>query len=134
MKSLKEYMKKMGFQTARDIRDLLIPEIKSAADLTRLGRLCPGGPGKMFLCGLCVEIGHCNAILLTDASACDRSPTLPGLLHLHRHLPEEGDHNDRTEDLTRGGRDAGTRGKFKIRGRVERQERKIIDKSEILQR
>ena len=69
MKSLKEYMKEMGFQKVRDIRDLLIQEIKSAADLTVWAGYAQVDPEKCSSCGLCVEIGHCNAIVLTDASA-----------------------------------------------------------------
>jgi dihydroorotate dehydrogenase/Pyruvate/2-oxoacid:ferredoxin oxidoreductase delta subunit len=69
MKSLKDYMKKMGFRTARDIRDRLIPEIKPASDLTVWGGYAQVDPRKCSKCGLCVEIGHCNAIVLTDASA-----------------------------------------------------------------
>jgi MinD superfamily P-loop ATPase len=69
MKSLKEYMKEMDFQTVRDIRDLLIQEIKSAADLTVWAGYAQVDPEKCSSCGLCVEIGHCNAILLTDESA-----------------------------------------------------------------
>ena len=49
MKSLKEYMKEMGFQTVRDIRDLLIQEIKSAADLTVWAGYAQVDPGKMLL-------------------------------------------------------------------------------------
>ncbi len=69
MKSLKEYMKEMGFQKLRDFRDLLIQEIKSAADLTVWAGYARVDPEKCSSCGMCVEIGHCNAILLTDASA-----------------------------------------------------------------
>ncbi len=69
MKSLREYMKEMGFQTVRDIRDLLIQEIKSAADLTIWAGYAQVDPEKCSSCGLCVEIGHCNAILLTDEAA-----------------------------------------------------------------
>jgi dihydroorotate dehydrogenase/NAD-dependent dihydropyrimidine dehydrogenase PreA subunit len=69
MKSLKEYMKEMDFQTVRDIRDLLIQEIKSAADLTVWAGYAQVDPEKCSSCGLCVEIGHCNAILLTDETA-----------------------------------------------------------------
>jgi dihydroorotate dehydrogenase/Pyruvate/2-oxoacid:ferredoxin oxidoreductase delta subunit len=69
MKSLKTYMKEMGFVSAREMRDLLITEIKSAADLT----LWPGyalvDKEKCSGCGLCVEIGHCNAIVMDDAVA-----------------------------------------------------------------
>ena len=69
MKSLKDYMKKMGFQSARDIRDRLLPEIKPASDLTVWAGYAQVDPKKCSKCGLCMEIGHCNAILLTDASA-----------------------------------------------------------------
>ena len=69
MKSLKEYMKEMGFRKLRDFRDLLIQEIKSAADLTVWAGYAQVDPEKCSSCGMCVEIGHCNAILLTDASA-----------------------------------------------------------------
>ncbi len=69
MKSLKNYMQKMGFQTVRDIRDLLIQEIKSAAELTVWAGVAQVDPEKCSSCGLCVEIGHCNAIVLTDEAA-----------------------------------------------------------------
>jgi Pyruvate/2-oxoacid:ferredoxin oxidoreductase delta subunit len=69
MKSLKTYMQKMGFQGARDFRDLLIQEIKSAAELTVWAGVAQVDPEKCSSCGLCVEIGHCNAIVLTDATA-----------------------------------------------------------------
>ena len=77
MKSLKDYMKKMGFQTVRDIRDLLIREIKSAAELTVWAGIAQVDPEKCSSCGLCAEIGHCNAIILTDAAAS----VLPDLCH-----------------------------------------------------
>jgi dihydroorotate dehydrogenase/Pyruvate/2-oxoacid:ferredoxin oxidoreductase delta subunit len=69
MKSLKTYMQKMGFQSVRDFRDLLIQEIKSAAELTVWAGVAQVDPEKCSSCGLCVEIGHCNAIVLTDAAA-----------------------------------------------------------------
>jgi dihydroorotate dehydrogenase/Pyruvate/2-oxoacid:ferredoxin oxidoreductase delta subunit len=69
MKSLRDYMKKMGFERVRDIRDLLIQEIKSADDLTTWAGYAQVDPEKCSSCGLCVEIGHCNAIVLTDESA-----------------------------------------------------------------
>jgi len=69
MKALKEYMRKMGFSTARDMRDLLIPEIKSAADLTLWVGYAQVDKQKCSGCGVCVEIGHCNAIALTEAVA-----------------------------------------------------------------
>lgn len=69
MKSLKDYMKTMGFQTARDIRDLLLTEIKPASELTVWAGYAQVDQEKCSACGLCLEIGHCNAIVLTDASA-----------------------------------------------------------------
>lgn len=69
MKSLKNYMQKMAFQTVRDIRDLLIQEIKSAAELTVWAGVAQVDPEKCSSCGLCLEIGHCNAIILTDEAA-----------------------------------------------------------------
>ncbi len=69
MKSLREYMEKMGFKALREIRDLLLQEIKSAADLTVWAGYAQVDPEKCSSCGLCVEIGHCNAIVLTDAAA-----------------------------------------------------------------
>jgi ferredoxin len=69
MKALKDYMQTMGFTAARDMRDLLVPEIRSAAELT----LSPGyavvDPETCSGCGACVEIGHCNAIVMTDGVA-----------------------------------------------------------------
>jgi len=66
MTALKSYMKEMGFSTAREMRDLLVSELKTAADLT----LRPGyawvDKDKCSGCGLCVEIGHCDAIVMPD--------------------------------------------------------------------
>jgi MinD superfamily P-loop ATPase len=69
MKSLKDYLKKMGFKSARDIRDLLLSEIKPASELTVWAGYAQVDPKKCSKCGLCVEIGHCNAIVMTDESA-----------------------------------------------------------------
>ncbi len=69
MKSLKDYMNKMGFDSLRDFRDLLTREIKSAADLTVWAGYAQVDPEKCSSCGMCAEIGHCNAVVLTDASA-----------------------------------------------------------------
>lgn len=69
MKSLKDYMGKMGFRSAKDIRDLLIGEIKPASDLTIWAGYAQVDPEKCSSCGLCTEIGHCNAIVLTDEAA-----------------------------------------------------------------
>ena len=69
LKSLKDYMGKMGFKTLGDIRDLLIEEIESAADLTLWAGFAQVDPEKCSSCGLCVNIGHCNAIVLTDGAA-----------------------------------------------------------------
>jgi MinD superfamily P-loop ATPase len=78
MKSLRDYMKKMGFERMRDIRDLLIQEIKAADDLTIWAGFAQVDPEKCSSCGLCVEIGHCNAIVLTDASASINSELCHG--------------------------------------------------------
>jgi Pyruvate/2-oxoacid:ferredoxin oxidoreductase delta subunit len=75
IKDLREYMQKMGFSKLRDFRDVLIQEFKSAADLTVWAGYAQVDPKKCSNCGLCAEIGHCNAILLTDASA-EISPDL----------------------------------------------------------
>jgi len=90
MKSLKDYMKKMGFQTARDFRDLLVEQIKSAAELTVWAGVAQVDPEECSSCGLCAQIGHCNAIIPDRCGGLRPSQALPGLLHLHRHrhLPE----------------------------------------------
>jgi dihydroorotate dehydrogenase/Pyruvate/2-oxoacid:ferredoxin oxidoreductase delta subunit len=69
MKSLNDYMKNMGFQKVGDIRDLLIPEIKPATELTIWAGYAQVDPVKCSSCGLCLEIGHCNAIVMTDEAA-----------------------------------------------------------------
>lgn len=69
MRSLKAYMKKMGFQNALDLRDLLFREIRPASELTVWAGYAQVDPEKCSSCGLCVEIGHCNAIMLTDDGA-----------------------------------------------------------------
>ena len=69
MRSLKGYMKKMGFQNALDLRDLLLQEIRPASELTIWAGYAHVDPEKCSSCGLCVEIGHCNAIVMTDDGA-----------------------------------------------------------------
>ena len=69
MRSLKNYMKKMGFQSALDFRDLLLQEIRPASELTVWAGYAQVDPEKCSSCGLCVEIGHCNAIVMTDDGA-----------------------------------------------------------------
>ena len=69
MKSLKGYMNKMGFKKVSDFRDLLIREIKPASNLTVWAGYARVDPEKCSSCGLCVEIGHCDAIVMTDAGA-----------------------------------------------------------------
>lgn len=69
MRSLKGYMKKMGFQNALDLRDLLLQEIRPASELTIWAGYAHVDPEKCSSCGLCVEIGHCNAIMMTDDGA-----------------------------------------------------------------
>lgn len=69
MRSLKAYMKKMGFQNALDLRDLLLQEIRPASELTVWAGYAQVDPEKCSSCGLCVEIGHCNAIMMTDDGA-----------------------------------------------------------------
>lgn len=69
MQALVDYMQKMGFQTARDMRDLLLPELKSAAELTLWGGYAQVDVAKCSGCGDCVEIGHCDAITMIDGVA-----------------------------------------------------------------
>ncbi|MGQ9693760.1 MAG: 4Fe-4S binding protein [Thermodesulfobacteriota bacterium] len=69
VKSLHDYMAKMGFRNVREIRDLLISEIKPANELTVWAGYAQVELPKCSKCGLCLEIGHCNAIILTDEGA-----------------------------------------------------------------
>jgi len=62
-------MTQMGFRNVREIRDLLIPEIKPANELTVWAGYAQVDPQKCSKCGLCLEIGHCNAIILTEEAA-----------------------------------------------------------------
>lgn len=69
MSSLKEYAERMGFQTVGDFRDLLVKEIRPASELTIWAGYAQVDPKKCSLCGLCLKIGHCNAIVLTEETA-----------------------------------------------------------------
>ncbi len=69
LKSLHDYMAKMGFKNVREIRDLLISEIKPANELIVGAGYAEIDPQKCSKCGLCLEIGHCQAIILTDEAA-----------------------------------------------------------------
>jgi dihydroorotate dehydrogenase/Pyruvate/2-oxoacid:ferredoxin oxidoreductase delta subunit len=74
MTDLRAYMQEMGFTTARDMRDLLLPALKSAAELTLWGGYAKVEPAKCSACGECVDIGHCDAITMADVASVD--PTL----------------------------------------------------------
>lgn len=69
MKALKVYMGEMGFEAARDMRDLLLPELKSAAELTLWGGYARVDKATCHGCGACVEVGHCDAITMVDGVA-----------------------------------------------------------------
>jgi dihydroorotate dehydrogenase/Pyruvate/2-oxoacid:ferredoxin oxidoreductase delta subunit len=74
MTDLRQYMQDMGFTSARDMRDLLLPEIKSAAELTLWGGYAKVDGAKCSACGECIDIGHCDAITMADVAVVD--PTL----------------------------------------------------------
>jgi dihydroorotate dehydrogenase/Pyruvate/2-oxoacid:ferredoxin oxidoreductase delta subunit len=69
MKALRDYMQEMGFESARDMRDLLLPELKSAAELTLWGGYARVDTATCHGCGACVEVGHCDAISMIDGVA-----------------------------------------------------------------
>jgi ferredoxin len=69
MTALKAYMQTMGFATARDMRDLLLPELKSAAELTLWGGYAVVDEARCSGCGECVEVGHCDAITMVGGIA-----------------------------------------------------------------
>ncbi len=69
MKSLKGYMSEMGFRQAPDLRDLFLAEIRPASELTVWPGYAEVDPAKCSACGLCAEIGHCQAIVMTDEGA-----------------------------------------------------------------
>lgn len=69
MTSLRDYMKEMGFQDIRDVRDLLIGEIKSASELTVWQGHAEVAPQKCSACESCLDIGHCGAIAMDDGVA-----------------------------------------------------------------
>ena len=71
MTDLRQYMQDMGFTTAREMRDLLLPEIKSAAELTLWGGYAQVEPAKCSACGECIDIGHCDAIAMADVAVVD---------------------------------------------------------------
>jgi ferredoxin len=71
MTNLHSYMAKMGFTTIREIRDLLLPEIKSAAELTLRGGYAQVDPTKCSACGECIDIGHCDAITMADVASIE---------------------------------------------------------------
>jgi dihydroorotate dehydrogenase/Pyruvate/2-oxoacid:ferredoxin oxidoreductase delta subunit len=71
MTDLRRYMQEMGFSTAREMRDLLLPAIKSAAELTLWGGYAKVEPAKCSACGECIDIGHCDAISMHDVASID---------------------------------------------------------------
>jgi dihydroorotate dehydrogenase/Pyruvate/2-oxoacid:ferredoxin oxidoreductase delta subunit len=71
MTDLRRYMGEMGFATVREMRDLLLPAIKSAAELTLWGGYAKVEPAKCSACGECIDIGHCDAITMHDVAFID---------------------------------------------------------------
>jgi dihydroorotate dehydrogenase/Pyruvate/2-oxoacid:ferredoxin oxidoreductase delta subunit len=71
MTDLRQYMQDMGFTTAREMRDLLLAELKSAAELTLWGGYAQVEPAKCSACGECIDIGHCDAITMADVAVVD---------------------------------------------------------------
>lgn len=71
MTDLRKYMQQMGFATTREIRDLLLPAIKSAAELTLWGGYAQVDPAKCSACGECIDIGHCDAITMNDVASIE---------------------------------------------------------------
>src|SRR5512136_425708 len=71
MTDLRQYMQQMGYTAAREMRDLLLPEIKSAAELTLWGGYAEVDPEKCSACGECIDIGHCDAITMNDVAVID---------------------------------------------------------------
>ena len=70
VRGTKEYMKRAGCKKFSELRDGMIPSLLTAPQLKSLpghaeveAELCTG-------CGLCVAIGHCQAIELGDKKAC----------------------------------------------------------------
>ena len=59
---LEKYMGEMGFGTIRDFRDMLHGNIVSAQDLTIREGYAEVDAAKCTACGLCLPLGHCNAI------------------------------------------------------------------------
>jgi ferredoxin len=67
---LKEYMSRMGFRNLIDIRDLLIKEFRPTSEITILPGFAKVDLEKCSSCGLCANVGHCNAIELKEPGAC----------------------------------------------------------------
>ncbi|MBN1859551.1 4Fe-4S binding protein [Candidatus Bipolaricaulota bacterium] len=59
---LQAYMKRKGYRTIRDFRDLLHRNIKSADELVLYQGHAKVDLGKCNSCGMCWNIGHCPAI------------------------------------------------------------------------
>ena len=57
-----KHMKRMGYRTIRDFRDLLHQNIVSADELRVYSGHARIDPEKCTACGLCWKIGHCTAI------------------------------------------------------------------------
>ena len=64
--ALSAYMSEMGYKTIRDFRDVLIGNIASAQDLTIHPGYAEVDPAKCTACGLCLKIGHCEALSRAD--------------------------------------------------------------------
>lgn len=64
---LRGYLSEMGASSLRDIRDTYIRNLHPATDLTTRPGVARVDASRCKACGLCVKIGHCNAIMEDDA-------------------------------------------------------------------
>ena len=69
IEELEKYMSAMGYKTIGDFRDILLPNIVSAQDLTIHSGYAEVDPVKCTACGLCFKIGHCDALHLSGGKA-----------------------------------------------------------------
>jgi len=69
MKKLKIYLNEMGYNSLRDVRDILVESIAPSSELTIYEGIAVVDRDRCNGCGRCLNVGHCMAIELIEKKA-----------------------------------------------------------------
>ena len=69
MKKLRTYLEQMGYESLRDVRDILVENVTTVSNLTIYQGVAVVDPDKCNGCRRCLKLGHCVAIELIKKKA-----------------------------------------------------------------